>query len=175
MINTETFKLNLDEPEMNENYSRINKREAVRAVIFKENKILLVQSNLGDFKFPGGGIDGEESHAQALKREVAEETGYINLEVIKKLGLIIETKPDEYEHNTLFQMNSTYYLCRLINLEKVNQVLDEYEADLDYLPKWVTLDEAIQQNQQLIHNISKNSWLKRETLVLKRMKEKFML
>jgi 8-oxo-dGTP pyrophosphatase MutT (NUDIX family) len=54
---------------------KVNYREAIRAIILQKNTILLVHSNKGDYKFPGGGVEGQESHSECLIREVAEETG----------------------------------------------------------------------------------------------------
>jgi ADP-ribose pyrophosphatase YjhB (NUDIX family) len=48
---------------------KMNYREAVRAVVMEDDKILLVRSNLGDYKFPGGGVEADESHEQALSRK----------------------------------------------------------------------------------------------------------
>jgi hypothetical protein len=36
---------------IDENKTKINHREAVRAIIIEDNQILLVHSNLGDYKF----------------------------------------------------------------------------------------------------------------------------
>ncbi|AYV69238.1 MULTISPECIES: hypothetical protein [Niallia] len=36
-------------------YQKIRRRVAVRAVMIEKQKILLMQTNKGDFKFPGGG------------------------------------------------------------------------------------------------------------------------
>jgi hypothetical protein len=102
---------------------------------------------------------------------VREETGYVNSLVKDKVGIVIERKMDEYEDHTLFQMTSHYYLCELATDEKVTQQLDDYEAKMDFTAKWVTLEEAIIQNESLINNLEKNSWLKRETFVLKHIKE----
>ncbi len=47
-------------------------REAVRAVVIRDGKILMLHSNKGDFKFPGGGVESGETHKQGLIREVLE-------------------------------------------------------------------------------------------------------
>ncbi len=49
-------------------------RVSAKAVIKKENKILLVNED-GFFELPGGGIDHGESLEVALKRELIEEVG----------------------------------------------------------------------------------------------------
>jgi ADP-ribose pyrophosphatase YjhB (NUDIX family) len=150
---------------------RIKNREAVRAVIIQDNKILLVHSNLGDNKFPGGGVEKNESHSDGLLREVAEETGYINCVVKEKIGVVIERRIDEYYKNAYFQMTSHYYLCELTNGKKVAQQLDDYECAQEYKPKWLTLDDALKQNQKAINQFEKNTWINRENFVLKELKK----
>ena len=164
------FNLELDEQNLKSFLKTID-RVAIRAIIMKNNRILLVESNWGDYKFPGGGLEENETHEDCLKREVREETGYVNSLVKDKVGIVIERKMYEYEDHTLFQMTSHYYLCELATDEKVTQQLDDYEAKMDFTAKWVTLEEAIIQNESLINNLEKNSWLKRETFVLKHIKE----
>ena len=60
---------------------KLNKRTAVRAIIFNENKLLMVKSNLGDYKLPGGGVEKGESHEEAIKRE---DPGFICTPLISK-------------------------------------------------------------------------------------------
>jgi 8-oxo-dGTP pyrophosphatase MutT (NUDIX family) len=149
---------------------KIIEREAVRAIIVENKQILLVQSNKGDYKFPGGGLDDKESQKECLKLEVREETGYLHCLVKSKVGTVVERKTDEFEENALFEMTSHYYVCELATKEKEGQQLNEYEAILDFTPKWVTIDDAIIQNETLIAKFEQNGWLKRETLVLKQLK-----
>ncbi|MFT9598116.1 NUDIX hydrolase [Mesobacillus sp.] len=147
-------------------------RIAIRAIIMANNRILLVQSSRGDFKFPGGGLEENESHEECLVREVREETGYINCIVNQKVGTVTERKIDGYIDNALFHMTSHYYLCNLATEDKTAQQLDGYEAELNFTPKWVTLEEAIKQNESLIERCEQNGWLKRETFVLKQLNER---
>ncbi|WP_346929095.1 NUDIX domain-containing protein [Clostridium sp.] len=151
---------------------KINNREAIRAITLKKDKILMVHTNKGDYKFPGGGVNEEESHEETLKREVMEETGYIIKKVKDKVGEIIERKLDEYEEDSVFQMTSHYYLCEVLN-EKTNQQLDNYEAELDFQAVWVQLEEVIEFNEKVIEKdgIGKNPWVYRETEVLKALKK----
>ncbi|WP_251027637.1 NUDIX domain-containing protein [Bacillus sp. ISL-41] len=162
--------MTIDEPNII-SYKNTNERVAVRAIIMKNNRILLIETSRGDLKFPGGGVEKNESHEDCLMREVREETGYIHCFVMDKIGIIIERKKDEFEEDALFQMISHYYLCDLVSEEKDELQLDEYEAVLDFKPIWVTIDQAIKQNESLIDIFVQNGWLKRETYVLKQLKE----
>ena len=153
---------------------KINNRQAVRAVVLKDDKVLMVYTNKGDYKFPGGGVNEGEIYEETLKREVREETGHIISSVKDKLGIIIERKLDEYEENSVFQMDSYYYLCEVSN-EKTNQQLDNYELELDFQAVWIKLDKAIESNERIITNdyVNMNPWVYRETKVLKELKEHF--
>lgn len=160
--------------EIDEDATKVKYREAVRAIIIHNNKILLVHSNIGDYKFPGGGVEIGESHAEGLTREVAEETGYINGTAGNKMGVVIERHMDKYDRDTVFQMTSHYYLCEL-NGEKTAQQLDDYEAEQEYTPKWVAFDDAINQNQEVVNQCDQNRWIHRENFVLRQLKKFYEL
>ena len=63
------------------NYDRngkIFRRPSARAIIIRNNTIYMVHSLLYDYyKFPGGGIEEQESNIDALIRETAEEAGLL--------------------------------------------------------------------------------------------------
>jgi ADP-ribose pyrophosphatase YjhB (NUDIX family) len=66
-------------------------RNAVRAVILRGQELLMVYSaNVGDYKFPGGGVHKGESYAQALHREVQEECGMSLLQVGDEICRVVE-------------------------------------------------------------------------------------
>ena len=67
------------------------RRPSVRAVIVRDSKVAIVYSAKYDYyKFPGGGIEADESHEQTLIREVSEETGLsIVPESIAELGSVL--------------------------------------------------------------------------------------
>jgi len=149
----------------------VNHREAVRAIILHYDSILMVHSNKGDYKFPGGGVNNEENHGEALRRELREETGYIINNVKDKVGVITERNWDKYDKDSVFEMTSHYYLCEVSD-EQTLQQLDDYEAELDFRPIWIHVDEAICSNEEILkrHNNSANPWLYRETVVLNALK-----
>jgi 8-oxo-dGTP pyrophosphatase MutT (NUDIX family) len=73
---------------------RIFDRRAARGIVLKGSKILLLYTKrYNDYSFPGGGVDPEEDLITGLKRELAEETGAKNVEVISEFGYIAEYRP----------------------------------------------------------------------------------
>jgi len=135
--------------------TRITSRKAIRGVAIEDRKILMVLSNTGDYKFPGGGVKKYEDEKATLIREVLEETGYTVTRIREKVGLIIERSYDKFRKDALFQMESHYYLCDLGEVV-TNQKLDDYEAKLGFTPIWVDIDQAIENNEKLL-NAKRNS------------------
>ena len=159
------FTLGLQTIEKNTN---IINRQAVRAVIINKDMIFMVHTNKGDYKFPGGGVNKEETHEGTLEREIKEETGYFLKSGSKKIGIVVERNIDKFEKDSMFEMVSHYYLCE-ISSEKTVQQLDDYEEKLGFHPIWINIDKAIEGNEQLLKEQSKeiNPWVARETRVLK--------
>lgn len=157
--------------EVNKDKVNMSYREAVRAVIVHDNKLLMVHSNKGDFKFPGGGANKEENHEATLKREVREETGYIINNVVKKIGVITERRLDKHQENSIFEMISYYYLCKVSD-KQTTQELDDYEIKQEFSPVWIGLDEAIRNNEEIVKSVNedKNPWVSRETIVLNELR-----
>ncbi|GKU24914.1 NUDIX domain-containing protein [Clostridium folliculivorans] len=161
------FEYNIGLNDLDRESIKIINRQAIRAVIPCGNKILLVNTNKGDYKFPGGGANKNETHEDTLKREVMEETGYIVRTVKEKIGQIVQRSLDKYEEDTIFQMVSHYYLCEIED-DKVNQKLDDYEKELGFSPKLIELDKAISANELILENGEDiNPWVYRETKALK--------
>lgn len=143
-------------------------RNAVRGIITVDAKILLIYSQVnGDFKFPGGGIEGNETHEEALQREVAEECGLQVESVDNFLGHIIEYDEPQKESFDYFKMDSYYYKCTVKDYNIGNLKLDSYENKLRFFPRWVTITEAINTNKQVMARQKPYPrWTKRDTLFL---------
>jgi len=72
---------------MDKNFKNIKLRQAVSAVVFKENKFLMVAGKdwpEGAWCFPQGGIHEGETHFKAIIRELIEELGTDKFRVINK-------------------------------------------------------------------------------------------
>lgn len=147
-------------------------RYAVRAIVIRDRKLLMVYSTVnGDYKFPGGGMKIGERHEQTLLRELREETGF-NLKHITRLaGITLEYDRVREKNYDVFKMHSYYYLCRI--KDEVNSPnLDPYEAGLGFTTVWVSCSDALENNQRLMatENPENPRWLKRETAVLSILK-----
>jgi 8-oxo-dGTP pyrophosphatase MutT (NUDIX family) len=146
----------------------ILKRRAVRAIVRQDGRLLLVHSlKVGDYKFPGGGVDEGESEEQALRRELREECGARLAGVEGEFGEVIEYDlPSEPEYDA-FCMTSRYYLCRVEpGLGSLH--LDPYERELGFRPAWVETGAALHNNTRLLHSDRAGlpRWLEREIYVL---------
>lgn len=149
---------------------KVYQREAVRGLVRKNDKILMIHTKEGDYKFPGGGVEEKESHEEALKREVLEETGLIIEEVYELIGQVIERREDKHDSCSIFEMVSYYYLCNGEG-EMRKQNLIGYEIELDYKPYWLKPEEAFLSNLTIYRNDFPNRWIQRETEVLRLLLE----
>jgi 8-oxo-dGTP pyrophosphatase MutT (NUDIX family) len=142
-------------------------REAVRAVIIRGRKLLLIHSKVnGDYKFPGGGVEEDEFQESALIREVAEESGGRVTSKPQPFGKVREYDFPTEKEFTSFCMTSYYYLCEVDPVLGPQQ-LDDYEARLGFVPEWVDIDTAIAINQAVLNSEKRiERWVKRETCVL---------
>lgn len=116
----------------NENPTKV--REACRAIIVKDNNILIsYETNTDQLMIPGGGIELGETHEQCLIREVEEETGFI-VELKDKVLLI-----NEYYGDTLWINH--YYLCSIVGNGSIK--LSQTEIQEGMIAKWVDLNECL--------------------------------
>lgn len=146
----------------------VYKRTAVRGIIQKDKKYLLIYSKYGDHKFPGGGLKQGESFEETLLREVQEETGYMVKKESISEGILVKEKrkgdPDD-----LLEMDSYYFFCDVFETIGVRN-LDDYGAEYDYKVSWMTLEEAIENNES-VKDYENIPWIKRETMVMKNLLE----
>lgn len=141
-------------------------RNAVRAIIRKDDKIAMVKSDKeGYYKFPGGGMEKNESKIDTLIRETLEETGLsIIPESIKEYGFTREKRKGTYDFDEIFIQNSYYYTAEITDsISKLS--LDEYEKILGYHLEFVPLKIAYDANMSIGNNYH-SSFILREAKVL---------
>ena len=121
----------------------------VVAVIKNENKIFATARGYGEFKgqweFPGGKIEAEETPQEALVREIKEE-----LETTIQVGDLIDTI--EYDYPT-FHLSMDCYWCdvvegelKLLEAESARWLSKEELYDVKWLPADILLIEKIMKN-----------------------------
>ena len=148
-------------------------RTAVRAVIQRGRDLLMILSTaVGDYKFPGGGVNEGEAREQALRREVREECGAELSRIGEEIGLVVEYNHAKESEFDTFKMTSHYYRCEVTDGFGA-QKLDIYERDLGFTPVWVEIEEAIRVNKSLLASVNSPEWLKREIFVLEYLQKNF--
>lgn len=151
-------------------------RRASRGIILKDSKILLLYTKkYNDYSFPGGGVDPDEDLITGLKRELAEETGAKNVEVISEFGYIDEYRPHYKPEYDLIHMLSYLYVCKIDDdFEDVN--LEDYELANGMSSIWIDIHKAISHNRKVIANQEKSMGfsIERETLALELIVEELL-
>ena len=146
------------------------KRRAVRALISEGPRYLLFHSQVGgDLKFPGGGVEPGEDHEGAVAREVLEECGRRVLSISAPTLRVVESRAAR-EPGQVFESTSTYHPCTIDGTHTALR-LDDYEADLGFTPVWMGLDDAIRTNDQVLASGSAQTWVARETQVMRWLRD----
>lgn len=152
----------LDEKNYGEELEEIY-RIAVRGIIFRDGKLLMIESEDGELKFPGGGMEEGEDDIETLIRETLEETGFAVIpETVREFGEIEEKRLALYENKIWHQINR-YYFCEVGGVQS-ECGYSENEKAHGFKPVWYTLDEAFEKN-------SERAWNEREYHALKLIKK----
>lgn len=128
--------------EIGERKEQSNRRKTVYGIITNESKEILLQylQKIDRYMLPGGGIEEKESEIDGLMREIREETGYVDLEVVKRVGSVsaryISTKGENRINN------ATIYVLQILSDKKIDTNLDKGEKEMGISHFWVSLQEA---------------------------------
>lgn len=147
-------------------------REIVRAILLDESNNVCLEYLKDDdgfgprdyYETPGGGIKPNETHEDALHREIEEEVGY-KCEVISFLGEV-----DDY-YNLIQRKNHNYYYLVRIK-EKVKQHLEPDELIRINKIVFVPIDEAIRLYENMQNVLVGRLVKQRELPILHLAKEK---
>lgn len=142
-------------------------RPSARAIIIKDNKIYMVHSLVYDYyKFPGGGIEKDESSIDAVIRETKEEAGLIIIkDSIKEYGYVHRKHKSIDPNYEIFDQYNYYYLCDVEN-NILKQNLDDYEKEEKYTLELIDPKIAINVNRNNNHGSTDLEMLEREAKVL---------
>jgi 8-oxo-dGTP pyrophosphatase MutT (NUDIX family) len=149
---------------------RTLQRIAVRGALFRGDELLMLGSRHGDYKFPGGGVEAGEDQAAALQREYVEECGLAGVEVGLSFGSTVEYLRAIEPEYRIFKMTSHYFYCSSAADSLGEQLLEGYEAELELVPRWITVADALQANRAVQERgVGVMRWLVRETKVLEHL------
>jgi 8-oxo-dGTP pyrophosphatase MutT (NUDIX family) len=155
---------------------RVLERKAARGIILRGNQILLLFTRrYNDYSFPGGGLEPNEELVAGLKRELKEEIGAKNIEIIQEYGYIDEYRPHYKPDYDFIHMLSYFYVCRIDDeLEDVQ--LEDYELANGMSSVWMDIHKAISHNKKVIQNQESSMGLsiERETFVLEHIAEELL-
>lgn len=128
-----------------------------RAVIFKDDKILLVKENNGTWSLPGGWVDVLELVASNTVKEAKEETG---LDVVPKRIIAIQ---DRNKHNKpiyAYGICKIFVLCEVIGgkFEKNIETIETNYFSLDELPLLAEAKTNKEQIEMCFKAVNDESW-----------------
>ncbi len=152
-------------------------RQTARAIMLNnKNELLMAYSHLfKDYTFAGGGLKSGEDFEMALKRELQEEIGANDITIHKALGYTQELRHGIRGEDDIYIQISIYYVCHVNEFAKPSlhdrEVLHGLEA------RWVSIDDALKQNEFIIvderhQTKGLKTVLVRENMVLNKLKEK---
>lgn len=137
----------------------ILEKHTVRAVILRGGKMAMQRSGKGEFKIPGGGVEGNESHTDTLLREVREETGLlVRPESITEIGEILELREDVFDKGVKYVCHSYFYFCEVRD-ELVETQMTASEIAKGFHPVWEFPAVIVAENDKL----QTEAWQKRDT------------
>lgn len=126
-------------------------RPSVRAIIEKDGRLAMIHSLKYDYyKFPGGGIEGEEDHITTLIREVKEEAGLTVISsTIREYGMVRRIQKGK-KAGTVFVQDNFYYFCE-VHDGNTGQNLDDYESEEGFTLEYVFPEHAVSTNRYADH------------------------
>lgn len=113
-------------------------RPSVYGLLIENGRILLSQQR-GGYDFPGGGVNIDETVAEALVREFFEETG---LRV--KPGQVVDCQTSFYDSSgsgPYWNCPMVYFLVEKLGGELSINYLDEEEKFYTDMPEWIDLKD----------------------------------
>jgi len=118
---------------------KFKSRPSVYAIIRRGGYILTCRNKSdGKLWLPGGGIDENETHEQALRRECKEETGVTELEIKEQVG--------DYQNYYYYEpedlaMHAHLHFYECITTQETLKSQEEIDDEEAYDLKWQTIEQ----------------------------------
>lgn len=125
----------------------------VRAIIVRDNEILLVKDDDDLWSVPGGWAEFGQSPKENVEREVLEETGY-RAEVVKLLGICYRNKYPPQLRDHVYKI---FFQCKILDENLINQDR-EFESKYYAVEKLPDLSEKRITEKQIRHFINCNRY-----------------
>ncbi len=153
-----------------ENYygSYKSTRYGCRGIVIQDGNILLsYETKVDQWMIPGGGREDNESDADCVTRELAEETGYI-VTPEKQAVTVVEYYED-------VQYISVYFICKIVGETAVQLTEAEKENGLER--RWVPFKEALStfsehNKYRDIHEEKRGAYLREYSALIKIIENK---
>ncbi|WP_299495731.1 NUDIX hydrolase [uncultured Shewanella sp.] len=157
-------------PSLNQKKGHAFHRQAARGIILDgENILMLYTQRYHDYSIPGGGIDEGEEVRTGLLRELKEETGAKQIEIISEFGCYEEFRPWQKAGFDRIHMESFCFVCT-VHPELGETQFEPHEIQNGMRPLWINIHQAIAHNEDTIANSPKKGMsIERETYLLKRI------
>lgn len=151
----------------------ILKRQAARGILIQQNNILLMYTErYDDFSFPGGGVEFGEDLELGLRRELREEAGAVDFDILAPYGKVTEYQPTWKPQWDLMFQTSYWFRCRL-NSPLGEAALEAHEVNNGMHAEWVPLQDAIRHNESVLKRNPPTMGISigRETLVMRHLRD----
>ena len=91
------------------------------------------------YVLPKGHVEGKETLEETVKREVAEETGYCDIQIIEPVAINDYT----LSWNKNVHKTDHYFLAILKSEKKIDRVLTQAESDSGMKILWMDMEEGL--------------------------------
>ncbi len=142
-------------------------RDSARSIIIDSGRAAMIHSLKYDYyKFPGGGIEKDETPIDAVIRETREEAGLTVIpETVIEYGYVHRIQKSAVDSTERFIQDNYYYLCSA-ERTVADQWLDDYEVEERFTLEYVEPTAAIKANRTEDHGPKDPVMLEREAKVL---------
>ncbi len=116
----------------------VNRFHAAGGVVVDGDRVLVLRSaRYADLRLPKGHIEAGEDPLEAALREVREESGYTDLEIVADLGTQV-AEFDSSQGHTI--RHERYFLMRLQSRHRIARPA----GDKKFTPEWLSWPDAIE-------------------------------